>query len=237
MIKFPSFSRSPATAAAGSGLLIVAALVGVILAAGATAAPPAREPAHRGRGSINAAPLVLPKPCVITKNHQVCDAAATRQHRAKQVKKQPAQAGVQPVAFRPADADQPMRVLVAGAARCGSTWAANVLGHATDTRIVYEPDGHNSDVLGAVAATRLGEYPVLEEGEFSYWYRLIWDLAFAGGWPWDKVESARAAGRRLVHVPPLMRDYLVAGPRRGDPDGAQAAATRRREVRQLDLLA
>lgn len=104
-----------------------------------------------------------------------------------------------------------MRVLVAGTARCGSTWAANVLGHATDTRIVYEPDGHNSDVLGAVAATRLGEYPVLEEGKSSYWYRLIWDLAFAGGWPWDKVESARAAGRRLVHIPPLMRDYLVAG--------------------------
>jgi hypothetical protein len=104
-----------------------------------------------------------------------------------------------------------MKVLVAGAARCGSTWAANVLGHAADTRIVYEPDGHNSDVLGAVAATRLGEYPVLEAGEASYWYRLIWGLAFAGGWPWDKVESARAAGRRLVHIPPVMRDYLVAG--------------------------
>jgi hypothetical protein len=104
-----------------------------------------------------------------------------------------------------------VKVLVAGAARCGSTWAANVLGHATDTRLVYEPDGHNSDVLGAVAATRLGEYPVIGEGESSYWYRLIWDLAFAGGWPWDKVESARAAGRRLVHIPPVMRDYLVAG--------------------------
>ncbi len=104
-----------------------------------------------------------------------------------------------------------MRVFVSGAARCGSTWAANVLGHAVDSRIVYEPDGHNSDVLGAVAAARLGEYPVLEAGDSSYWYRLIWDLAFAGGWPWDKVESARAAGRGLVRIPPVMRDYLVAG--------------------------
>ena len=60
-----------------------------------------------------------------------------------------------------------MRVFVAGAARCGSTWAANVLGHAVDLRIVYEPDGHNSDVLGAVAAARLGEYPVLEAGELE----------------------------------------------------------------------
>ena len=104
-----------------------------------------------------------------------------------------------------------MKVLVAGTARCGSTWAANVLGRAADTRIVYEPDGHNSDILGAVAASRLGEYPILEEGTPSYWYRLIWDLAFAGGWPWDKVELARAAGRRLVHIPPRVRDYLVAG--------------------------
>jgi hypothetical protein len=97
MIKFPGFSRSPATAAAGSGLLIVAALAGVILAAGATAAPSGASQPTAAAAPFNAAPLVLPKPCVITKNHQVCTAAATRQHRAKQVKKQPAQAGVQPV--------------------------------------------------------------------------------------------------------------------------------------------
>jgi hypothetical protein len=41
---------------------------------------------------LNAAPLVLPKPCVVTKNHQTCDAAATRPRHAKQVKKQPPQA-------------------------------------------------------------------------------------------------------------------------------------------------
>ena len=33
---------------------------------------------------------------------------------------------------------------------------------------------------------------------------------FAGGWPWDRVESARAAGRRLVRIPPSMRDAVVA---------------------------
>jgi hypothetical protein len=76
---------------------------------------------------------------------------------------------------------------------------------------VYEPDGPISDVLGAMVATRLGEYPALTPGDQSRWYRLVWELAFAGGWPWDRVEGARAAGRRLVRVPPQARDYLIAG--------------------------
>ena len=104
-------------------------------------------------------------------------------------------------------------------------------------RIVYEPDGHNSDVLGAVAAARLGEYPVLEAGDSSYWYRLIWDLAFAGGWPWDKVESARAAGRRTgAHTSGDAR-LPRRRPRRGDTNRAPATAPRRREIGQLHLLA
>jgi hypothetical protein len=102
-----------------------------------------------------------------------------------------------------------MRILLAGTARCGSTWAANVLGHAADTRAVYEPDGPFSDVLGAMVATRLGEFPVLTADEPSRWYSLVWDLAFAGGWPWDKIQAARAAGRRMVRTPPAIRDYAI----------------------------
>jgi hypothetical protein len=102
-----------------------------------------------------------------------------------------------------------MRVLVAGTARSGSTWASNILGRADGTRHVYEPDGPNSDVLGALAASRLGEFPALAPQTESYWYRLVWDLAFAGGWPWDRVETARAAGRRLVRVPPAVRDGII----------------------------
>jgi hypothetical protein len=98
MIKLLNVSRSPATAAAGSGVLILAALVGVILAAGAAAEPPSSLTSSTSTAApLNAAPLVLPKPCVITKNHQGCDAAAIRTHRAKQVKKQPAQ-GAPPAA-------------------------------------------------------------------------------------------------------------------------------------------
>lgn len=104
----------------------------------------------------------------------------------------------------------PQRILLAGTARSGSTWVANVLQHAHETRRVYEPDGAQSDVLGAMVATRLGEFPVMAAGSRSYWYQLVWDLAFAGGWPWDQMESARAAGRKLVLVPPQVRDHLIA---------------------------
>jgi hypothetical protein len=99
-----------------------------------------------------------------------------------------------------------MKVLLAGISRAGTTWAYNVLGRAAATRRVYEPDGPYSDVLGAIVTDRLGEFPVLRPGERSDWYRLVWDVAFSGGWPWDQSQSARAAGRRMVKLPPGARD-------------------------------
>ena len=93
MIRFLNVSGSPVKAAVGSAMLILAALVGVILAVGAVAAPSSTLTSSTSTSvPLNAAPLVLPKPCVVTKNHQTCDAAATKTHRAKQVKKHPAQA-------------------------------------------------------------------------------------------------------------------------------------------------
>lgn len=104
-----------------------------------------------------------------------------------------------------------MRVLIAGTARCGSTWLTNVVSRAAETRGVYEPDGPISDVLGAMVANRLGDHPVLAVDQPSRWYSLVWELAFSGGWPWDRIEGARSAGRRLVRMPPALRDYLIAG--------------------------
>jgi hypothetical protein len=66
-----------------------------------------------------------------------------------------------------------------------------------------------SDVLGAMAATRLGDFPVIAPHERNFWYRLVWDLGFAGGWPWDHVETARAAGRHLVRIPASVRDSII----------------------------
>jgi hypothetical protein len=102
-------------------------------------------------------------------------------------------------------------VLLAGTPRCGSTWLANVLGRAAGARTVFEPDGPISDVLGAMVASRLGPFPVLGPEDRSLTYKLVWDLAFAGGWPWDRVETARAAGRQMVRLPRGARDSVIAG--------------------------
>jgi hypothetical protein len=104
-----------------------------------------------------------------------------------------------------------MRILLTGTARCGSTWAANVLGLADGAKAVFEPDGPASDVLGAMVAARLGSHPALEVAQRSFWYRQLWDLAFVGGWPMARVEGVRAAGRRVSRMPKSLRDGLVAG--------------------------
>lgn len=89
MIKLLSLSRSPATAAAGSAVLIVTALAGLILAVGIESGPsPASGQAISA--PAKAAPLVLPKPCV-ARQRQTCGATGSRQRRAKQVKRQPGQ--------------------------------------------------------------------------------------------------------------------------------------------------
>jgi hypothetical protein len=103
-----------------------------------------------------------------------------------------------------------MRVLLTGTARCGSTWAANVLGRADGGQTVFEPDGPASDVLGAMVAARLGSHPALLPDERSFWYRQLWDLAFVGGWPMARAEGVRAAGRRVSRMPRTLRDGLVA---------------------------
>jgi hypothetical protein len=104
-----------------------------------------------------------------------------------------------------------MRILLTGTARCGSTWAANVLGRADGAKVVFEPDGPASDVLGAMVAARLGSHPALDASQGSFWYRRLWDLAFVGGWPMARAEGVRAAGRRVSRMPKGLRDGLVAG--------------------------
>ncbi|TMB91048.1 MAG: hypothetical protein E6J45_07360 [Chloroflexi bacterium] len=108
-----------------------------------------------------------------------------------------------------------MRILLAGTHRCGSTWVANVLGRSPDVLNVFEPDSPKTDILGTVTTNRLGEYPALDPEQRSFWYSMVWDLAFRGGWPWSRSPSARRMGRGLVRVPPAVRDYGVAALARG----------------------
>ena len=103
-----------------------------------------------------------------------------------------------------------MRILLAGTNRCGSTWVANVLARARGMVTVFEPDAPETDILGTVTTRRIGRYPVLDPDQNNFWYSMLWDLAFKGGWPWARVPSARRAGRGLARTPAGFRDLTVA---------------------------
>src|ERR1700693_476500 len=77
-MKFMSSNRSPATAAAGSGVLIVTALVGVVLVAGNAGGPATSATAASAPASVNGAPMVLPSACPAVRLRQPCDAAVVR---------------------------------------------------------------------------------------------------------------------------------------------------------------
>lgn len=99
------------------------------------------------------------------------------------------------------------RVLVVGTPRSGSTWTAEVLGLAARTQLVHEPD--NAPVNPAAArTTRLrGMFPMITAGESAPDYKVLWDLAFAGGWP--NVAASRAVGRGLRRLPPRVTELLL----------------------------
>jgi hypothetical protein len=88
MIKRLNIARSPATAAVASGVLMLAALFGIIFAASASGSATTTSSSYAA-APINQGAVALPKPCHVAKNQQTCDAAASKPRRAKQVKKQP----------------------------------------------------------------------------------------------------------------------------------------------------
>jgi hypothetical protein len=92
MIRRFNVSRSPVTAALASGVIMLAAVTGVVFAATSSGGSATTTTASSYAGvPLNQAPVTLPKPCHVTKKQQTCDTAASKPHRAKQVKKQPTQ--------------------------------------------------------------------------------------------------------------------------------------------------
>jgi hypothetical protein len=90
MLKRLNVARSPVTAAVASGILMVAALTGVIFAAtDASGSGTTTTASSYAAVPLDQGPVALPKPCHVPKNQQIC--AAPKQHRAKQVTKQPTQ--------------------------------------------------------------------------------------------------------------------------------------------------
>jgi hypothetical protein len=103
-----------------------------------------------------------------------------------------------------------MRILLAGTHRCGSTWVANVLGRTNGLHNVFEPDEPATDILGTISSDQLGAYPALTPTDESSRYSMVWDLAFAGGWPWRPSPRRRRVGRLIRKVPAPIRSRGLA---------------------------
>ena len=93
------------------------------------------------------------------------------------------------------------RILVSGLPRSGTTWLARTIAEAPGAIYVHEPDTIEVDPLAWVARRDLGFFPTLSPGDRADDYRLLWEFAFAGGWPervrWPQWIRNGAAKRQL----------------------------------------
>jgi hypothetical protein len=117
------------------------------------------------------------------------------------------------------------RILVSGLPRSGTTWLSRTLATAPGVKYVHEPDNREVDPFAWLATRGIETRPSLTPGDEVPDYRLMWELAFAGGWPQDAVmiaglhrlgSSPRVP--RILRVPMLRRAAKAAA--RREPQGA-----------------
>ena len=93
-----------------------------------------------------------------------------------------------------------MRILVAGLPRGGTTWFSRVVASAPGVQYIHEPDNRETEPYAAICMPRLRFQDPIPAKTRLPAYELLWDVAFAGGWPRRPV-GVRA--RRLAMHPKL----------------------------------
>lgn len=108
----------------------------------------------------------------------------------------------------------PHRVLLLGTARSGTSWLGRAMGRAPGVRFYYEPDNVGADPTGArsVGRTEFGPYPIIEPGQVDNPFTPLWDMVFAGRFPFGTGKSKlRPAARAALRVPRAIRTPMVRG--------------------------
>jgi hypothetical protein len=95
------------------------------------------------------------------------------------------------------------RVVVIGVPRSGTSWVATILAGAPGVVFMNEPDYPDIYPSGGLAVKEYGLYPVLAPHESAPSYQMVWDIAFAGGFP-DRPVTRRA-GKLLMELPNAAR--------------------------------
>jgi hypothetical protein len=132
--------------------------------------------------------------------------------------------------------DEPLRILLAGPPRSGTTWVANVLAATPAARTVLEPDNEKTSLLARAWKDGLPRFPVLVPGDSAPEFERLWRSAFDGRYgpflsrSWltrALMRRGRAAERRIAAK-------AVPGPRWqsiGAPAAPPRAPTDATEVR------
>jgi hypothetical protein len=103
-----------------------------------------------------------------------------------------------------------VRILLVGLPRSGTSWISNVLAAAPGVRYVYEPDNKesvNEFPFAIVGSRDAGWMPELQPGDRLPSFERLWEVAFTGGWPNDRVT--RLADRIAFH-PRVPRPLRIA---------------------------
>ena len=105
------------------------------------------------------------------------------------------------------------RALVVGVARSGTSWLGMALSRARDVRYYHEPDFIGADRdRGAPRTDGFGAYPLIEPGEDDNPFTPVWDMVFAGTFPFSvggERSPLRAAARAALRLPRWMRQPMT----------------------------
>ena len=103
------------------------------------------------------------------------------------------------------------RILIAGTARSGTTWATRVLSRAEGATMMNEPDNVLADTVNhpSFVGTGFRSYPILAPGDRSPHYEALWEMAFAGRVPMRRGPLPRVA-RVVLHTPRRVRDPMLS---------------------------
>jgi hypothetical protein len=122
---------------------------------------------------------------------------------------------------------QPIRVLVVGLPRAGTTWVAQTLAHTPGAVYVHEPDNHRHTLYAIRAKRGLGAFPWLQAGGYGGEYGSLWDRAFDGTDPERRRADALLA-RFQSHANHVDLDAVVTPGARAPFLLRSVAATTRR---------
>jgi hypothetical protein len=101
-------------------------------------------------------------------------------------------------------------------ARSGTTWFAQALGAAPGARYVHEPDTRSNTVFAYMGTDEIDFERPIAPGTRLPRYEIMWDNAFAGGWPTGPLARLATGVAGATWVPRTLRlSILEAAARAG----------------------